>query len=137
MKFVVVITLATVAVIDASKAADTITVDPSTLTKVNPVNQAPGRETSISTLNPDLYMGIGPEVFPGEPGYKDPLGSSSATGSTSGSSPGINCQQVCTDDYKPVCGTDNVTYGNPCKLENAMCYNQNLGKMSDGTCPTN
>ncbi|XP_077168348.1 agrin isoform X5 [Paroedura picta] len=31
------------------------------------------------------------------------------------------CQQVCQTVYDPVCGSDNLTYGNPCELEAMAC----------------
>lgn len=44
---------------------------------------------------------------------------------------------ICTMELKPVCGTNNQTYGNPCQLE---CYNKNNPKQCNisiahnGTC---
>ncbi|KAF1795896.1 hypothetical protein GQ600_11986 [Phytophthora cactorum] len=87
MKLAIATVLAAALILGTSEAADYITVDPATLTKVNPQNQLPGPVTSISTVNPALYMGIGPEIFPGDPGYKDPFTSSS---SGSSSSSGMN-----------------------------------------------
>ncbi|KAL8198390.1 UNVERIFIED_CONTAM: hypothetical protein K2H54_008605, partial [Gekko kuhli] len=31
------------------------------------------------------------------------------------------CQQLCQTVYDPVCGSDNLTYGNPCELEAMAC----------------
>lgn len=31
------------------------------------------------------------------------------------------CQQVCQSIYDPVCGSDNLTYSNPCELEAMAC----------------
>jgi hypothetical protein len=33
----------------------------------------------------------------------------------------LECNKVCTFDYKPVCGSDSVTYPNKCGLEIATC----------------
>lgn len=31
----------------------------------------------------------------------------------------INPQAICTQQYEPVCGCNNITYGNACEAENA------------------
>uniref|UniRef100_A0A8C6Y378 Kazal-like domain-containing protein n=1 Tax=Naja naja TaxID=35670 RepID=A0A8C6Y378_NAJNA len=31
------------------------------------------------------------------------------------------CQQVCQSVYDPVCGSDNLTYSNPCELDAMAC----------------
>ncbi|OWZ10767.1 hypothetical protein PHMEG_00016329 [Phytophthora megakarya] len=131
MNFAALILFAAAAIVGTSEAADTITVDPSTLTKINPKNQAPGVETSTSTLSPSAFMGIGPEVFPDETPSPSPSGSASSTGSA-----GDICQQKCSNEDKPVCGTDGVTYGNLCKLQIAGCTsNKIIWQQSDGPCP--
>ncbi|KAE8959643.1 hypothetical protein PR003_g31668 [Phytophthora rubi] len=54
-------------------------------------------------------MGIGPEVFPGEPGYDTPSVYSSSVGSLSGSvgsstsGSGTFCNQACPDVYDRPC----------------------------------
>ncbi|ETI41765.1 hypothetical protein L914_12547 [Phytophthora nicotianae] len=137
MKFAIATLISAAAILGMTEAADYITVDPATLTKVNPENQLPGPVTSTSTANPALFMGIGPEIFPGEPGYKDPF-ASSVSGSASGSvgSLATSCSPTCPNDKDPVCGTDGVTYDNSCKLGLAACLNplKGIAKKSDGPC---
>ena len=44
---------------------------------------------------------------------------------------------LCTQELNPICGTNNQTYGNPCKLD---CYNKNnpgsckISRARNGTC---
>uniref|UniRef100_A0A098LWJ9 Ubs_10 putative toxin n=1 Tax=Unedogemmula bisaya TaxID=746885 RepID=A0A098LWJ9_UNEBI len=42
---------------------------------------------------------------------------------------------ACTDEYSPVCGSDDQTYSNLCMLKNAQCQDSSLTLKSQGACP--
>ncbi|XP_078377752.1 uncharacterized protein LOC144660900 [Oculina patagonica] len=45
------------------------------------------------------------------------------------------CNRICNKAYRPVCGTDQTTYGNECSLEYEACVNKkNVSKAHDGEC---
>ncbi|XP_046859519.1 neurogenic locus notch homolog protein 2-like isoform X15 [Xenia sp. Carnegie-2017] len=45
------------------------------------------------------------------------------------------CPQICTDDYRPVCGSDNVSYSNLCMMRLTSCKTKTLiTKVKDGEC---
>ncbi|XP_045106047.1 extracellular protease inhibitor 10-like isoform X3 [Portunus trituberculatus] len=44
------------------------------------------------------------------------------------------CADTCTGGFRPVCGTNNLTYGSDCYLKLAQCRYPGLEKRSDGVC---
>ncbi|KAI3382308.1 hypothetical protein SNEBB_002138, partial [Seison nebaliae] len=45
-----------------------------------------------------------------------------------------NCIKWCNRMLDQVCGSDNVTYSNPCTFEIAQCEDPSLTKKNDGKC---
>lgn len=47
------------------------------------------------------------------------------------------CNPMCERVYDPICGSDGVTYANPCLLEYAGCRNPSIQPFGAGKCPPN
>jgi hypothetical protein len=50
----------------------------------------------------------------------------------------LACPEGCPKVYDPVCGSDHLTYDNPCLLKLAACQNPNLNltQVTEGPCDT-
>ncbi|GMF48050.1 unnamed protein product [Phytophthora fragariaefolia] len=45
------------------------------------------------------------------------------------------CNPMCERIYDPICGSDGITYANPCLLEYAECRNPSIKPFGTGKCP--
>ncbi|KAI8847388.1 hypothetical protein BC829DRAFT_396475 [Chytridium lagenaria] len=48
--------------------------------------------------------------------------------------PPPSCDRLCTAIVDPVCGSDGVTYSNPCRLSIAVCKNPKISISAKGAC---
>ncbi|XP_065334386.1 uncharacterized protein LOC135935762 isoform X3 [Cloeon dipterum] len=80
--------------------------------------------------NPDFsdIFGNGGNGNPGFPPQNRPTPPPQTGGGSSG------CSCVSTEEYNPVCGSDNVTYSNPSKLTCALRCGQQTSHAYYGTC---
>lgn len=44
------------------------------------------------------------------------------------------CMKPCTREFRPICGSDNKTYSNPCTFSIAQCRYPGITKVRDGPC---
>ncbi|DBA05114.1 TPA: hypothetical protein N0F65_000802 [Lagenidium giganteum] len=70
------------------------------------------------------------------PGDSGDQGTSTGDGDVTHPPPtsGDDCQRVCTDEYKPICGTDGKQYGSRCELQVAQCDDSSLHEAYPGPC---
>ncbi|KAL3667255.1 hypothetical protein V7S43_007488 [Phytophthora oleae] len=72
------------------------------------------------------------QVSEGEcPGYSSNSGTSEA-----GSAGSSGCSEVCIEIWRPVCGSDGVTYSNSCFLGIASCKDPYITQAHEGACET-
>ncbi|KAG9408849.1 hypothetical protein AC1031_020694 [Aphanomyces cochlioides] len=50
---------------------------------------------------------------------------------------GVNCTKLCTEELKPHCATNGVTYNNQCELDKASCRDPSIKFVSLGQCTSN
>ncbi|KAF0735432.1 hypothetical protein LEN26_009096 [Aphanomyces euteiches] len=53
------------------------------------------------------------------------------------SAAGVNCTKLCTEELKPHCATNGVTYTNQCELDKASCRDPSVKFVSLGQCTSN
>ncbi|KAK1932405.1 Ovoinhibitor [Phytophthora citrophthora] len=75
------------------------------------------------------------QVHTGVCGSTSDEGSSGSTPSTD-SSGSTGCSDVCIEIWRPVCGSDGVTYPNSCFLGIESCKNPDITQVHEGECET-
>ena len=93
--------------------------------------------TMLSETTRELMIGI-PEVISPQENYEEIESTTEliiGTEKLPKYGPSSLCGRRCSRIFQPICGTDSVTYTNPCELEKANCLTgKKTKKKCDGTC---
>ena len=85
----------------------------------------PGNKDRDAEVDAALNIVLASSLSPQQP---SPIDTNSPANQLSySSSSSDTCLRACTREFKPLCGSDGVTYSNPCALEVANCKSRARG----------